>query len=200
MKRIQKINLNKKLLNNSIRKEKAQICADRLLFIMKHDKFKDAFLNMPRDYWLQGETSKLKNLSNLEIYNLLMSGKEEWNNEVDYEIDLIVDDFVGKIWSKVVGYMNPGKPTVYVNTRFFDTMTKRKVCSNFAHEWFHTMGARHGGKMFRLSLAYFMNTVIEKLYKEFYESDRESNEVNLTKYCVRSWKTLWFKRCYLIRK
>ena len=67
--------------------------------------------------------------------------------------------------------MLPGKPTVFVNTKFFDTMTKIKVCSNFGHEYFHTLGARHGGNLFRLSLAYFMNTVIEKLYREMFGED-----------------------------
>lgn len=199
MKRINKINLNKQLLNTEVRKEKAQICANRLLTIMSSNRFQEEFEKMPRDYWLQGETSKLKQLTNTEIYELIMSGKEEWNGITDYEIDLIVDDY-RKPWSKVIGYMLPGKPTVFVNTKFFDTMTKIKVCSNFGHEYFHTLGARHGGKLFRLSLAYFMNTVIEKLYREMFGED-ERNVVDLRKYTRRRWYTLWLvKHEYILRK
>lgn len=197
--RIKSINLNKKLLNTEVRKEKAQICANRLLTIMSSNRFKEEFEKMPRDYWLQGETSRLKELTNTEIYELIMSGKEEWNGITDYEIDLIVDDYK-KSWSSVIGYMLPGKPTVFVNTKFFDTMTKIKVCSNFGHEYFHTLGARHGGKLFRLSLAYFMNTVIEKLYKEMFGTD-ERSVVNLKGYYRRRWYTLWLvKHRYIIRE
>ena len=199
MRKIEKINLNKKLLNSEARKEKAQICADRLLEIFKSDRFREEIIRMDRNVWLQGETGKLKDMSNMQIYELLMSGKEEWNNEVDYEIDLIVDDYVGKFYSKVVGYMNPGKPTVYVNTRFFDNMSKKKVCSNFAHEYCHTMGARHGGDMFRLSFAYYINTVIEKLYEDKFPG--EQREANLKKECKRVWYKLWLgKTCYIVRK
>jgi len=201
--KIQKINLSKKLLNTEVRKKKAQICADRLLEIMRSDEFKHEILNMDRNYWLQGEakSSPFYKKSNEEIYKFLMSGAEEWNNEVDYEIDLIVDDYRGKIWSKVVGYMNPGKPTVYVNTRFFDTMSKMKVCSNFGHEWTHTMGARHPkGKFLRMSFAYFMNYVIEKIYKKFYDATEERTQVEFQKVCTRKWYRLWIKKCYLIRK
>ena len=94
--------------------------------------------------------------------------------------------------------MNPGKPTVYVNTRFFDTMSKKKVCSNFAHEYCHTMGARHGGNMFRLSFAYYINTVIEKIYDNLYPS--EVHEVKFKKVCKRAWYRFFIKKCYLVRE
>tara|TARA_R110002020_G_C16169657_1_gene763976 strand:- start:129 stop:731 length:603 start_codon:yes stop_codon:yes gene_type:complete len=200
MKKISKINLDASLLNTELRKEKAIICANRLLTIMQSNQFRDMILNMDRNYWLKGENG-LDHYSNLEIYNLLMSGAEEWNGIVDYEIDLVVDDYK-KWWSKVKGYMIPGKKTVYVNTKFFDTMSKMKVCSNFGHEWCHTMGARHPkGKFLRLSFAYFMNTVIEKLYNEFFQGWEERQVVTLKKYYKRRWYTLWLvKHEYVIRE
>jgi hypothetical protein len=210
--RLKSVNIDTKKLDNQYRVEKALTSGDHLLTIMKSNMFKSLIINMDRDKWLRGESdsSAFKFLTNHEIYQKIMSGKEEWNNETDYEADLVIDDFLGKIWSKVVGYMNPGKRTIYVNTRFFDSMALIKVVSNMLHEWFHTLGARHSGPDFRSSLAYFANFVAESCYRhlitlqlddimdgEFYEVDEKPE---YRKVCYRNWKYLWIKKsCYNIR-
>ena len=181
-------------LDTSFRRNKANIAANHMLKIAQSDQFRDMIINMDRERWLKGESrnSKFINLSNQQIYNLIQSGKEEWNDEVDYEIDLKIDDYHSK-WSSVIGYMIPNNPTIFVNTKFFDTMSIKDVCSNCFHEWLHTMGARHSGNYFRDSLAYYMNYIVEKLYDHIIDG---TEEIKTETYCVRSWKTLWFKRCY----
>ena len=131
--------------------------------------------------------------------NISCPGKEVWNNDVDYNIDLIIT-WYKKIFSSVVGYIIPGKKTLYVNGKFFDSMSALKVASNMAHEWIHLVGVYHinSGPFLRDSLAYFINTWIEDFY-----SHRGNDDIPPIKeypkyetHCKRSWRTLFFKKCY----
>lgn len=212
---IKSINVDSSSLQGVVRKNKLDICAKHLLIIVRSNLFRKLIIGMDRTYWLKGETkrtSKIIKLSNLEIYNLLMSGREEWNNETDYEIDLIVGGFWGKVWSKVLGFMNPGKPKIHLNYRYFDKLSKKKLCSLTGHEWTHTCGARHSGPHFRQAFSYFMNKVIEYCYdyliingNEDVSDDWRIDDIEEPKkpeyktVCRRSWKTLWIKRCVRVR-
>lgn len=190
-----KVRINTKKLNTQRRVARAIEAANALEIITSSPRFDEEILAMPDEYRL-GETSKWKNKSNAELLAHLKSGAEEWNGIADQEIDLEVDDYK-KFWSKVVGYMIPGLKTIFVNTKFFDTMKMIKVVSNFCHEWGHTMGLRHSGKNLRMSIPYYLNKVIEKLYAELIEG--KPNNAVWKKVCSRSWKSFFFKRCYLIR-
>ena len=152
---------------------------------------------MNRDEWMQGDTSskRIKQLSNMGIYNLIMSGKEEWNKEEDNEVDLVLGSYY-KL-SKVVGYMIPGKPKIFINTRFFDKRNgkdERFICSNFAHEYIHTLGFRHGGKNYRKSFPYYINKVVEDMA---FHNPAFAPKPKTVQVCKRLWYTLWIKKkCY----
>lgn len=128
--------------------------------------------------------------NHVQIYQLFMSGKEEWNREEDYEIDLKISRYA-KWWSRVKGYIIPMKPTIHVNGKFFDSSSSFDVGSNLCHEWSHTLGFRHSGEYLRESLPYLIND----WWKEFF-NNKPTVHVEPTKYktvCKRIWLT---KRCY----
>ena len=192
--RLKSVKIDVTKLNTEARANKALRAGAEMLKVYRSDKFKELILLMPPEYKL-GETSKFKYYTNYEIYTLLMSGQEEWNNELDYEIDLLVDDYYSM--GRVVGYMNPGKPQVFVNTKFFDSFVTKKVGSNFAHEHFHTLGGRHGGSNFKKSIAYYINYAYEAAHDHVISG--ESIPVIVNTYCKRVWWKLWLgKRCYKV--
>lgn len=145
---------------------------------------------------LRGEsvTSISKRLSKEEVYALFMTGREEWNGEADYEIDLSVKRYF-KRWSKVVGYIVPMKPDIWVNGKFFDSNPVELVASNLAHEWSHTLGFRHSGEFIRESLPYLINQWFMEWYRDnpvVPKSPRSYETV-----CRRVWYKLWLgKKCY----
>lgn len=49
-------------------------------------------------------------------------------------------------WGNVVGYRNPGDPTVYTNRRFHAGATACSRASNLTHEWSHVLGYGHDFK------------------------------------------------------
>lgn len=150
-------------LKTTARKIKAQAAGRHLKTILRSQLFKKYILEMDRSYWLKGcsKNCKFKSKSNLWIYETLMNGQEE-GTEVDYVANLQIVQYY--TLAKVIGYMTPGKPKIYVNIRYFDGMLIIKVVSNFGHEWTHVLGARHSGPWIRQSFPYFMNQVIEKCY------------------------------------
>jgi hypothetical protein len=182
--------MNTKQRQNSIE------TANLVLEFFASDYFQIKMLNVKLDI-LRGESknSVTKRLNNQEMYDLLMSGKEEWNGIIDYEIDLVVSRYK-KMWSKVKGYIIPMKPTVHVNAKYFDNQTPEYTGINLSHEWTHTMGCRHSGKFFRESLPYYVGA----WFKDWIENIRDIStpqeieiirEIKTKEVCKRVWWKLW---------
>lgn len=194
-----KVRIDVSKLNTQTRKNKAIQCAKELELLVNSNAFKNEVLKTS-DYWRQGESSKYKFYTNKQIFDLIMSGKEETSSESDNELDLYIDDYT--TWRSVVGYMIPGKPTIYVNTRFFDTMSKKKVVSNFLHEYTHTLGFRHSGPNLRKSLPYRMNDIVDRIYDSVLRGvDIPAPESPKYKtVCWRNWRWLWLRKtCRKVR-
>lgn len=185
-----KVNIDTKNLNTQARVDKAKLAATYLEQILNSDHFKAMMFNMP-EKWRLGSSGKFKYMENNEIYDYIMSGKEEWNNVVDNEIDIIVDDYNGW-WSKVVGYMIPRKPTIYVNTKFFDSMSVKRVVSNFLHEYGHSLGMRHSGPHLKSSIPYYLNHAVE----EIFDKTITPLPYKFKKVCKGWWI---FKRCKMVK-
>lgn len=194
-----RVQIDTSKLNTETRKRKARECANELELIVNHPKFKEMITEMP-NYWRRGETSRYRNDSGEELYSLIISGEEETSDDADGVINLYIDDYYTR--KGVIGYMIPRKPTIYVNTRFFDSMSKKKVCSNFLHEYGHTLGFRHGkGPNIRRSIPYYLNKVVETIYPLAILGKEEApkEEPKYKTVCRRSWRTLWRRKCYKIR-
>lgn len=198
MKLISKVNVNVTGMD-SLQEAKIVLAADHLLRFFRSEFFKKKLLNVNL-HTLLGESSSSvsKRLSQKALYDLFMSGKEEWNNKPDYEIDLKVVRYV-KWWSKVKGYIIPMQPEIFVNGKFFDVSSILLIASNLAHEWSHTLGFRHSGTFMRESIPYLINEWFEEWYLT-YAIVGPTNEIATYKtICKRTWWTLWLlKRCYRI--
>lgn len=147
---------------------------------------------------LRGEssTSISKRLTKDELFGLFISGKEEWNGEEDYEIDLNVTRY-NKWWSKVKGYIIPMKKDIHVNGKFFDDNSVEDVASNLCHEWSHTLGLRHSGPYIRESIPYLINEWFKMWAKANTPIPRSIDSYK--RVCKRTWYTLWLtKKCYKV--
>ena len=194
MKRIKTINIDTTRLNTKSRKIKAINLGNNLLRLLQSDEFKNEVLSMDREYWLKGESkgSPFLKMNNEEIYNHLMQGREEWNGLIDWEIDIIIDDYNAGHWSKVVAFMNPNKPTIKVNVHFFDLNKTEFLTFNLGHEWTHTLGARHSGEFFKQSFSYFMNHALKKIWSKVMNGYEEPKT---EKVCTRIWYMPWRFKC-----
>lgn len=195
-----KILINTKNLDTKSRAEKALRVGSHMDIILNSKMFKDLILEMP-DSWRVGESGKYKNYPTSEIYKILKAGNEEWHNGGDDFIwELHINDY-SRFYSRVVGYITPFKKPIWVNTKFFDTMSDKKVGSNLCHEGGHHLGFRHSGPRLRQSLAYYMNVV----YDSCYDALIEGKDVPAPKpkeyrvVCKRVWWKLWLgKTCYRV--
>lgn len=185
-----RVNIITSNLDTKDRIRRAKEAAHCLELILNSKQFRDRIIGMPPK-WRVGSTGRFKYEDNEYIYETIMSGNEEWNGENDQEMDIIVDDY-SRPWSKVVGYMVPGQPKTWVNTKYFDNMPLIKIVSNFMHEYFHHLGMRHGGDQFRWSIPYYANEVVEDIFYEV--CDVEPPEYR--KVCSGWWI---FRRCRYVK-
>lgn len=102
-------------------------------------EFRDKVIN----YTYQGKKQFVdnKNLTNSEIYQILLNGKENLKPEVDHEMDLELELYYS--WKNTVGYTYPNALRIYMNTKYFDPFTPSEVAGNVFHEWTHKLGFEH---------------------------------------------------------
>lgn len=101
------------------------------------------FRNRVLDFTYQGKKQFVDNkgLTNAEIYQILLDGKEDLKPEIDHEMDLELQLYYS--WTSTVGYTTPGELRIYMNTKFFDSYTPAEVAGNVFHEWTHKLGFTH---------------------------------------------------------
>lgn len=101
------------------------------------------FRNKVIGYTYQGKRTFVDNkgLTNEQIYQILLDGKEDLLPVVDNEMDLQLELYYS--WSSTVGYTTPGSLRIFMNTKFFDNYTPAEVAGNVFHEWIHKLGFNH---------------------------------------------------------
>lgn len=101
------------------------------------------FRNKVIGYTYQGKKTFIDNkgLTNEEIYQILLDGKEDLRPVVDHEMDLELELYYS--WTSTVGYTTPGSMRIFMNTKFFDNYTPAEVAGNVFHEWIHKLGFTH---------------------------------------------------------
>jgi len=189
---ITKITIDASKIDTQERKDKLEIVAQEMHRVLNSTIFRDKVMLMKK----HGERSKWKDKTNLEIYNHIMSGQEVLNGEeVDYELDIFVDDYFSL--KRVIGYTYPSIKTIFVNTRYFDKRNTRDIGSNILHETGHKLGFSHDFRATKdrpYSICYQLNKVYEECHNILM-----GTVISKVKVCHRSWKTLWLKKyCYWI--
>jgi hypothetical protein len=125
---------------------KIRSAAQELEVVLRSDAFRQRVLHFGHD----GDTSFSNNngLSNEQVYDTLMSGREDYSTQYDstanLDLTLYKPPFY-KRWS-VVGYGYPGTPEIYLNRNYFQVFTVAEVAGNLAHEWCHKLGFDHDYK------------------------------------------------------
>jgi hypothetical protein len=107
-------------------------------------------------------------LTNAQIYQALLDGREDLVPEVDNEMDLELELYYS--WRNVVGYTTPGELRIYMNTKFFDPYTPAQVAGNVFHEWTHKLGFDHAATYSPdrdASVPYAIGYMIEELGKKY---------------------------------
>lgn len=80
-------------------------------------------------------------LSNQQVYNLVMSGKEhgsQADSEIDVDITLVMARHNG-----VLGYTYPDTLRTWIYSWFFDSADLSEIVGNIVHEWCHKVGFDH---------------------------------------------------------
>ncbi|WPU67135.1 hypothetical protein [Peredibacter starrii] len=109
-----------------------------------------------------------KGMSNAEIYQAVLDGREDLRPEVDHEMDLELELYYS--WRSTVGYTTPGALRIYMNTKYFYPYTPAQVAGNVFHEWTHKLGFDHDANYSVArdsSVPYALGYLMEELGKQY---------------------------------
>lgn len=113
---------------------------------------------------LSARFTSSKGMTNQQIYDLFMSGDCAFS-DLDQTMDLKVTLYKPRWrWSKVVGYVNPGKWMIWVNRHFFATPVS--VGHNLTHEYCHQIGFSHVSAKEHSSVPYTVGYLFQDCCKE----------------------------------
>jgi hypothetical protein len=147
---------------NDIQKEKMLKAVEKIKVVINSTEFKERVLN--HTYNGQKTFVDNNNLTNKEVYQKIMGGKEDLIPEVDNEMDVDVTIYYKR--SSTVGYTYPDTTRTWVNSRFFNGYTHGQVSSNVVHEWTHKIGFGHAYRSNSArpySVPYAIGSIIEEL-------------------------------------
>lgn len=119
--------------------KKMKDALDRLEIVINSAEFRERIIN---HIW-RGEQTFNDNddLTNEEIYQKLMTGREDLLPEEDQELDLDMTLYYRN--NSTVGYTYPDTIRIWVNDKFFSNYSLGQVAANAVHEWTHKVGFTH---------------------------------------------------------
>lgn len=119
--------------------KKMRDALSRLQIVINSSEFKERVI----EHIFNGQRTFNDNddLTNEQIYEKLMSGREDLLPEVDQEIDLDMTLYYRN--NSTVGYTYPDTVRIWVNDKFFSGYSLGQVAANAIHEWTHKVGFTH---------------------------------------------------------
>lgn len=180
--------------------EKHEKAVEEAFIVLNSQRFKNKFL--------ETKLSSTEGLTNLQIYEKLMSGYDEFNKEVDRDIDVSVEMYYKN--NKVVGYTYPTTHKTFLNRKFFKSFDTADVACNLVHEYLHKVGFDHKSAKEHTSVPYAIGYLVEECIRELWhnpglyevepveppqvtEGPEPSSDAKVM-YCKRLWYTLWTKK------
>lgn len=110
----------------------------------------------------------LKHLSNEDIYNIIMGGRE-MGTEVDFvaDLNLCIDENFSNVAN---GYMLDG--VIYTFRNRFNVLTPSQLAGHYAHEYCHLLGFAdpHSMKDIQQNVPYEVGRIIQEIAEEFTQS------------------------------
>lgn len=145
---------------------KVYLAIDIIKKVVASAEFRTRVLN----YTYQGKKTFVDNrgLTNAQIYQKLLEGKEDLRPVVDYEMDLDLQLYYSSF--NTVGYTYPDGLRIWMNTKFFNSYTPSEVAGNIFHEWLHKLGFDHASSYSVArdsSVPYAIGYLIEELGKKY---------------------------------
>lgn len=134
--------------------------------VIQSKEFKDRVIN----YTYNGKKQFVDNkgMTNEQIYQTLLDGKEDLLPTIDNEMDLELKLYYS--WTSTVGYTYPDVLLIHMNTKFFNPYTPSEVAGNVFHEWTHKLGFGHASSYSvsrDSSVPYAIGYLIEELGKKY---------------------------------
>lgn len=83
-----------------------------------------------------------KALTGLQIWETICTGKDLYNPESDYDIDVFVTMY-NNFWTGTIGYTFPNTFKTWINRKFFQDFNEAKILGNVIHEAMHNFGFKH---------------------------------------------------------
>jgi len=105
--------------------------------------------------------------SQLQIYNMFMSGADKFNTEKDSDVDIYVTYYYKN--NGTVGYTYPSTWKTWINRKFFRNYDYGNVCGNVCHEYAHNLGFGHtksNKKSVPYRLGYIMGDLVDEYINE----------------------------------
>jgi hypothetical protein len=134
------------------------------------EEFKERVLNF-KNFDGERAFASNKGLSNEEIYEHLMEGRETLQPDTPGEINFYLKMYHNP-FSKVIGYTTPSSNTINTNWKFFKDFRAHQVASNLAHEWVHKMGFGHESAKEHDSVPYAVGYIIGDIAKKMQKESR----------------------------
>lgn len=136
-------------------------------------------------------------LNNEAIYSLIMSGKDKFNRDADYDIDLSVTLY-NKRFTSAIGYTYPNTFKTWVNTKFWNKPSFKHVVAgisgNIAHEGMHNFGFSHAYKnnpTRAFTVPYAVGNIVYDLVLE------NMKDVKFKRKCTGFWR---WKKCKWVQE
>lgn len=140
-----RINLHKVVNFTKTETSKLERSLDLLESYINSDSFREYILNFK--YLGKQQFANNGGLSNEEVYNLIMSGKEVLSPTKDGVWDISVTIYNTYVRGRnVIGYTYPNTSMQWINRRFFSSFNLAQVGGNMAHEYCHKLGFDHDFK------------------------------------------------------
>jgi hypothetical protein len=132
--------------------------------VVNSQEFKNRVINFKNS---QGERAFASNkgLSNEEIYELLMEGREDLQPHTPGEMNFYLKLY-HRPFSRVIGYTSPDTNRIHVNWKFFKRYEASEVAANLMHEWLHKMGYRHRSANEHDSVPYAIGYIVGEMIRE----------------------------------
>jgi len=163
---------------NGDRKELLMQSLRLMEVILNSEEFKTRVLNFKTNgkntfYYRKTFLGKWidKPYTNEQVYNMIMTAKEERGDGTDGVIDLYLE-LVNGSDGDVVGFGRPSSPHIYTYSIMFDDMSLPELARHYTHEWCHKLGFEHDHRRSRNrnnSVPYGIGNIVERLGHQFSE-------------------------------
>jgi hypothetical protein len=105
-----------------------------------------------------------KGLTNKQIYDMILSGADKFNEETDGDLDLFLTGYY-KYFTSVIGYTFGYTAKTWINKKFLRIMRKWSLAGHIVHEYAHNLGFKHK-KVKRTSVPYQIGKIVARLAKQ----------------------------------